>query len=157
MADVILSSFSEKGAVLASLDLVPVLEWNGTTYDNKTILGSRIADTTALALKSDKLIFENAQTGTAYTLVRTDADKLVTTSNAAANTMTIPPNSSVDFSVGTQIVGMQLGAGQTSFVAGSGVTIYSSGGKLKVTGQYSGYTLIKKATDTWLLMGDIAL
>ena len=51
MADVILSSFSEKGAVLAALDLVPVLEWNGTTYDNKTILGSRIADTTDLALK----------------------------------------------------------------------------------------------------------
>jgi hypothetical protein len=110
-----------------------------------------------LALKSNKLIVENVQTGTSYTLVLTDSDKLVTTSNAAANTMTIPPNSSVAFSVGTQIVGMQLGAGQTSFVAGSGVTIYSSGSKLKCTGQYSGYTLIKKATDTWLLMGDIAL
>lgn len=124
------------------------------TFQNRN---GTIADDTDLALKSDKLIVENAQTGTGYTLVLTDADKLLTTSNAAANTMTIPPNSSVAFSVGTQIVGMQLGAGQTSIVAGAGVTILSSGGKLKCTGQYSGYTLIKKSTDTWLLMGDIAL
>lgn len=119
-------------------------------------LGTLATQSGTFTDKSDKLIVENAQTGTSYTLVLTDADKLLTTSNASANTVTIPPNSSVAFSVGTQIVGMQLGAGQTSIVAGSGVTILSSGSKLKITGQYSGYTLIKQATNTWLLMGDIS-
>jgi len=121
------------------------------------VKGVTSAIQTQLDAKSAKLITENAQTGTSYTLVLTDADKLLSTSNTAANTVTIPPNASVAFSVGTQIVGIQLGAGQTSLVAGTGVTILSSGAKLKCTGQYSGYTLIKQATNVWLLMGDIAL
>jgi hypothetical protein len=99
---------------------------------------------------------ENAQTGTTYTLVLTDAGKMVTLSNASAITMTVPPNSSVAFPVNSRIDLLQYGAGQVTVAAGSGVTIYSSGFKLKLTGQYSGATLWKKATDTWVLVGDIS-
>ena len=45
--------------------------------------------------------------------------------NAAANTLTVPPNSSVAFPVGTSIPIRQAGAGQTTIVAGSGVAITS--------------------------------
>lgn len=99
---------------------------------------------------------EQAQTGTSYTLVLTDAGKMVTMSNASANTLTVPPNSSVAFPTNTRIDLLQYGAGQTTIAAGSGVTIYSSGSKLKLTGQYSGATLWKKATDTWVLIGDLS-
>lgn len=99
---------------------------------------------------------ENAQTGTSYTLVLGDAGKMVTMTNASANTLTVPPNSSVAFPTNTRIDMLQYGAGQTTIAAGSGVTIYSSGSKLKLTGQYSGATLWKKATDTWVLVGDIS-
>lgn len=98
---------------------------------------------------------ENAQTGTTYTLVLTDAGKMVTMTNASANTLTVPPNSSVAFPVNTRLDIIQYGAGQTTIAAGAGVTIYSSGAKLKLTGQYSGVSLWKKATDTWVLVGDI--
>lgn len=98
---------------------------------------------------------ENAQTGTTYTLVLTDAGKMVTMTNASANTLTVPPNSSVAFPTNTRIDLIQYGAGQTTIAAGSGVTIYSSGSKLKLTGQYSGASLWKKSTDTWVLIGDI--
>lgn len=98
---------------------------------------------------------ENAQTGTTYTLALTDAGKLVTLTNASAITLTIPTNASVAFPVNTRIDLLQYGAGQVT-VGGAGVTIYSSGSKLKLTGQYSGASLWKKATDTWVLMGDIA-
>lgn len=98
---------------------------------------------------------ENAQTGTTYTLVLTDAGKMVTMTNASGNTLTVPPNSSVAFPVNTRLDIIQYGAGQTTIAAGSGVTIYSSGSKLKLTGQYSGASLWKKATDTWVLVGDI--
>lgn len=98
---------------------------------------------------------ENAQTGTTYTLVLTDAGKMVTMTNASSNTLTVPPNSSVAFPVNTRIDLIQYGAGNTTIAAGSGVTIYSSGSKLKLTGQYSGASLWKKATDTWVLVGDI--
>lgn len=99
---------------------------------------------------------ENAQTGTSYTLVLTDAGKMVTMTNASANTLTVPPNADVAFPTNTRIDVLQYGAGQTTIAAGLGVTIYSSGSKLKVTGQYSGATLWKKATNTWVLVGDIS-
>ncbi len=98
---------------------------------------------------------ESAQTAS-YTLVLSDAGKMVTMTNASANNLTVPPNSSVAFPVNTRIDLIQYGAGQTTVVAGSGVTIYSSGSKLKLSGQYSGASLWKKATDTWVLIGDLS-
>jgi hypothetical protein len=97
---------------------------------------------------------ENAQTGTTYTLVLTDAGKMVTLTNASAITLTIPTNASVAFPVNTRIDILQYGAGQVT-VGGAGVTLNSSGSKKKLTGQYSGASLWKKATDTWVLIGDI--
>ena len=102
----------------------------------------------------------NAQTGTTYTFVLTDANNtLVTASNASAQTYTIPPNSSVAYPIGSQINIIQIGAGQVSFAQGSGVTIASTGAtstapKLRV--QYSVATAIKVNTDSWYVTGDIA-
>ena len=98
----------------------------------------------------------NAQTGTTYTLVLTDAQKLVTLSNAGSITATVPPNSSVAFTVGDQVNLMQLGAGQVTVAAGSGVTVSSQGTKLKLNGQYATGTLVKVATDSWVLIGNLA-
>lgn len=99
---------------------------------------------------------ENAQTGTTYTLVLTDAGKMVTLSNASAITLTVPLNSSVAFPVNTRIDLLQYGAGQVTVAATGGVTIYSKGSALKLSAQYAGATLWKKATDTWVLVGDIS-
>ena len=84
-----------------------------------------------------------------------DKDKLVEMNNASANNLTVPPNSSVAFAVGAQIRILQIGAGQTTVVAGAGVTINSTPG-LKLRAQWSSATLIKRATDTWVLIGDLA-
>jgi hypothetical protein len=97
----------------------------------------------------------NAQTGTTYTFVLADASKFVTCNNASAVTVTVPPNSSVAFPVGTQIDVAQLGAGKVTLAQGSGVTISSKGGNKAIGAQYEGVTLKKIATDTWLLMGDL--
>ena len=106
--------------------------------------------------KTPKLISLNAQTGTTYTLVLGDADKLVEMNNAAANTLTVPPNSSVAFSTGTQIIVVQKGAGTTTIAAGSGVTLLSKDSALGIGGQYGAATCIKIATDTWYVIGDLA-
>ena len=97
----------------------------------------------------------NTQTDS-YTLVLTDAGKIVVMNKATANTLTVPPNSSVAFATNTRIDLLQYGAGQTTVAADAGVTIYSSGSKLKLTGQYSGASLWKQGTNTWVLIGDIA-
>jgi hypothetical protein len=99
----------------------------------------------------------NAQTGTTYTLVLTDDAKLITMSNALANILTVPLNATVPFAVGTQITICSIGVGQTSIAATGGVTINSAGGALKLRVRYSSATLIKTATDTWLLIGDISV
>lgn len=98
----------------------------------------------------------NAQTGTSYTAVLSDDGKLITADNAAAIALTIPPNSSVAFGIGTQINIMQLGAGQVTITAGAGVTLRSAGTKVKTNGQYSVATCVKIATDTWVLVGNLA-
>ena len=121
-------------------------------YDWAVGLFATIAN---LALKTDKLVVTNRQTAS-YTLVLSDADKLVEMNVGSANNLTVPLNSSVAFSTGTQILLAQYGAGQTTVVATSGVTVRSNGGKLKLNVQYSGATLIKIGTDEWYLFGDIA-
>jgi len=101
------------------------------------------------------IIAINAQTGATYTAVLTDDGKLVTMSNASANTITIPPNSGVAFGIGTQINIAQLGAGATTIVAGSGVTLNSDGAKLKLNAQYAVATCVKTDTNTWFVVGNL--
>jgi hypothetical protein len=104
----------------------------------------------------------NAQTGATYTFVLADADnKLVTASNASAQTYSIPTNANVAYPVGAQINIIAIGAGQVTInaVTSGTTTVLSNGAsaaapKLRV--QYSSATCIKVATDTWYVIGDIA-
>ena len=98
----------------------------------------------------------NQQVGTTYTLVLADSGKLVEMNNASANTLTVPPNSSVAFPVGSQILVLQTGAGQTTVAAGAGVTVNSKDGNLKLSAQWCAATLIKRATDVWVVVGDLS-
>jgi hypothetical protein len=68
----------------------------------------------------------NAQTGTTYDVVLSDDGKLITASNAASIALTIVPNSSVAFGIGTQINVMQLSAGVVTITAGAGVTVFEA-------------------------------
>ena len=95
----------------------------------------------------------NAQTGTTYTFVIGDAGKLVTSSNGSAQTITVPPNSSVAIAVGTQIIVQHIGSANATLAQGSGVTIQSKDSNKEIDGQYAAATLIKTATDTWSLIG----
>lgn len=117
---------------------------SGTDYDASwaTLTGTRVI---------------NAQTGTTYTLVLTDAARsaFLTMTNAAASTLTVPPNSSVAFPVGSVVEGAQLGAGQVTLTPGAGVTINGTPG-LKVAAQYGTFGLLKTATDTWLAYGRLS-
>ncbi len=97
----------------------------------------------------------NAQTGTTYTFALTDANSEVTTDNAASNTVTIPPNSSVAFPVGTLLTVQEIGSGVTSLTPGSGVTITSAayGSSTSQTytlgGIYGFIQIQQTATNVW--------
>jgi hypothetical protein len=96
----------------------------------------------------------NAQTGTTYELVATDAGKLITFGNAAAITVTIPHHADVDIPIGTHIDCIQILAGKVTF-GGAGVTINSKGGLKSIGAQWVGVTLVQTADDVWSLLGDL--
>jgi hypothetical protein len=102
------------------------------------------------------LVDMNAQTGTAYTLALTDAGKKITCSNASANTVTVPANATTAFPVGTIISVSQTGAGVTSVVGASGVTINgASAATGAIAARWSGVTLTKLDTNTWIAEGNV--
>ena len=120
------------------------------TLTNKTLTSPTITTPTQrLAL--------NAQTGTTYTLVAADASyKLVTASNAAAITVTVPPSI---FTAGDVINLQQIGAGQVTFAQGAGVTITSTGATAtapKLRAQYSACSIICTASNTFTVIGDLS-
>jgi hypothetical protein len=103
-------------------------------------------------------VITNAQTAS-YTLVLTDKDDLIEMNVASANTLTIPLNSSVAFPVGSQITILQTGAGATTVNVTAGVTLNATpqgtANQAKLRAQWSSVTLIKRATDTWVALGDL--
>ena len=145
MADIKISGLASKGANVASTDLLVISEFvSGTTYTSKKITGAELKGSTL-----------NAQTVTTYNLVLTDAHKTVTLTNGSAIDARIPLNSGTAFPIGTRIELIQGGAGQVTVAPTSGVTLNSSGGKTKLAAQYAVATILKVATDTWYLFGDI--
>jgi hypothetical protein len=113
-----------------------------------------------LAVESKVLAFRdptvNAQTGTTYTLVIGDGGNIITISNASTQLITIPTNASVAFPVGTIINVVQIGAGVASIKGDTGVTLNGvSAGTGAISARYSGAALLKIATDTWVLSGNV--
>ena len=126
---------------------------NPTTSDRTITLPDATGTVLTSGNPNDNILTINAQTGTSYTLVLTDGGKMVTSSNGSAQTITVPPNSSVAFPVGTQILFQNLGSANATLAQGSGVTIQSKDSNKEIDGQYASAVCIKTATDTWSLIG----
>ena len=131
---------------------------------NDTLVGKATTDTlTNKTLTSPTIttptqrLTLNAQTGTTYSLVIGDATyKLVTCSNAAAITVTVPPSL---FAIGDTINVQQIGAGQVTFAQGAGVTITSTGATStapNLRAQFSAATVICTASNTFTIVGDLS-
>jgi hypothetical protein len=148
------SSFTAKGQLLsASASGTTSLVNVGTndyvlTADSTQTAGLKWA---AAPTTSLNLTF-NAQTGTTYTLVSGDVNKLVTLSNASAITVTVPNGV---FTTGQQINLQAIGAGQAT-IASDGTTTITSTPGLKLRAQYSSATLICTGTNIFTLVGDLS-
>lgn len=119
--------------------------------------GTSGAVTLSLDYKAATTLTVNAQTGTTYTTVANDAAaKLVTLTNASSITVTIAASL---YNAGEQINFAQMGAGQVTFQGDTGVTVVSTGATAatpKLRAQYSTATAICTASNTWIVVGDIA-
>lgn len=89
-----------------------------------------------------------------------DDGKLIEFSSTSAHTFTIPTNANNPYPIGTQISILQTNSGQTSIVGASGVTVVCTpqptANTAKLRTLYSSATLIKRNTDSWLVIGDLS-
>ena len=134
--------------------------WSNAATGDVTLNGTQTLTNKTLTAPVINLAL-NAQTGTTYTFALTDNGKLVTASNAAAQTYSIPTNATTAFPIGTQINLIQIGAGQVTVSAATpGTTTISSNAATpagpKCRNQFAALTCIKVATDVWYVIGDIA-
>jgi hypothetical protein len=91
-------------------------------------------------------------TSNAYTLQAGDKDKIILASNGStAGTITIPTGTFAD---GTVLTIVQTGTGQIT-IASSG-TLNSNGNKLKLNGQFASCQIVVTASNTFLLIGNLA-
>lgn len=144
MANLKISQLTAKGSNLVASDRIAIAQDDGGgTFSSKYITGTQV-----------KNIAINTQT-TNYTIVLTDAFKLVEVNSGTAKTITVPLNGAIAFPIGTKVMISQYGTGQVTIDGQVGVTIRSTGGKTKTTTQYSVCTLLKRDTNEWYLYGDI--
>jgi len=136
--------------------------YSWATPDDTDLVKDGAAAIRTLGSSIDSTVFEgvtqailNVQTGTTYTLVLADAGKTIDIANASPVTITVPPDSTADYEIGTRIDIIASGVGLVTVAQGAGVTINSKEGNKKLKGQWSGATLILRATNSWLLIGDL--
>ena len=122
-----------------------------TTGVSSGLSGGVTSGTADLRLKTEF----NAQTGTTYTLVAADLNKLVTTSNGSAVVVTIPAST---FSAGDIINVQSIGVGLTT-ISGGGVTITSTGASASapiLRARYSAASIICTASNVFTIVGDLS-
>jgi hypothetical protein len=112
------------------------------------IIGGTVSPSTAYTT--------NAQTGTTYTIALTDSNNtMVELNNASAITLTVPTNATTAFPIGSQVNILQTGAGQVTVAGAATVTVNGTPG-LKLRAQWSAATIVKRDTNTWVLIGDLS-
>jgi hypothetical protein len=95
------------------------------------------------------------QSGSSYTLSSlSERDSLIELSSGSALTLTIPTNATLAFPIGGSLDILQTGAGQVTIAGAAGVTVNATPG-LKLRTQWSSATLMKRATNSWVVVGDL--
>jgi hypothetical protein len=130
------------------------LKVNGTAVISSTAGGFIFTDGTQTleGVPSRTPIIQKTASYTLSSL--TERDDLIEVANASATTITIPLNSAVAFPVGTSIDILQTSTGQVTIAGDAGVTVNATPG-LKLRTQWSSATLFKRATNTWVVFGDL--
>jgi hypothetical protein len=90
-----------------------------------------------------------------YTLVLGDDGIIIETNSTSAVIISVPLESSVAFPIGSKITIIRANSGAASVAGVSGVTVNATPG-LVLRAQWSAATLLKRAANSWLLMGDLS-
>lgn len=101
------------------------------------------------------LVAINAVTATTYTFTPADANAVVVEGQSnSAQTFTVPNSAGVTFAVGSLIEVAQIGVGQITIAAASGVTLQNPS-SLTTRAQFSTIGLRYRGSNIWLVSGDL--
>jgi len=123
---------------------------SATTITNADITDTRTGSSSSL-LEILRIVEQIAS----HTLVLSDAGAVVEMNVASANTLTVPTNATVPYPIGTTLLVVQTGAGQTTIAGAGGVTVNAANSALKLASQWATATLIKRGTNLWMAAGDL--
>jgi hypothetical protein len=132
-------------------------ESSGTEFNQLEYYGTNNGDSAKWRPITDAKL---AAKSSNHTLVLADSGKTMLLSPSSSDlVISIPTNASVAFNIGTRLEIVRVGTG-TGNVAVTAIdsgttTIRSKDGNLKLSKAYSGATIIKIATDEWVLIGDL--
>jgi hypothetical protein len=129
------------------------VDFSNATFDKLKIGSLEVMGGIKTNSASD-IIYTFNQKSTSYTIELSDTGKIVEMNVGSANTVTVPLNTSYDFPIGSQVVILQTGSGQTTLQGAVGVSVNGSPG-LKLRGQWASVTLIKRSTNSWVAIGDL--
>jgi len=160
--DIEFTQFSGAGLITAGTN-ISVSGNQISVISNPTFSGLVTASASGVAFSDGTQTKEGVPSRTpiiqktdSYTLsALSERDSLIEMGKATAQTLTVPTNATVAWPVGTSISILQTGAGQVTVAGAVGVTINATPG-LKLRAQWSSATLLKRATDTWVLFGDLS-
>ena len=147
------TSITANSIVNADINSAAAIVYSKLSLAN-TIVNADISTAAAIGLDKIADVATNAQTGTTYTLVLADKNKVVELNNASAIALSVPADNTVAYATGTQITLLQTGAGQVTIAGVAGVTVNATPG-LKMRATWSSVTLLKRAANTWVAMGDL--
>lgn len=116
-----------------------------------------VYDTSASSYKRVKIQSQGPRVEAAatQTLALDDGGKLMYNSGATAYTVTVPPNSSVAFPIGTELAFGCGSTGKILLAQGAGVTITSLSSYKRVKASGGAAYIVKTGTDAWFLAGDL--
>lgn len=94
------------------------------------------------------------QQSSSYTPTLLDRDRMIEMSSTLALNFNIPADSTVNYPVGTQIHILQTNTGQVTIAGIGGVSVNGSPG-LRIRAQWCLATVIKRAPNLWVAVGDL--
>jgi hypothetical protein len=117
---------------------------NGVAFSDGTQTKVGVPSITTISQKTDSYTLSNLN----------ERDVIIEISKGSATTLTIPTDSTINYPVGTTLDIIQTGSGQVTIAGAGGVTVNATPG-LKLRTQWSSATLLKRASNTWLVFGDL--
>jgi hypothetical protein len=116
----------------------------GVAFSDGTQTKIGVPSITTISQKTDSYTLSNLN----------ERDVIIEISKGSATTLTIPTDATIDYPVGTTLDIIQTGSGQVTIAGAVGVTVNATPG-LKLRTQWSSATLLKRASNTWLVFGDL--